>query len=288
VTHIVGPSRLLQDLEQLRPRAPAWTTALAPVLETTLHVTPPQIWREGQLYRDVQPPATMLAAVDAAVNAAAVEALSCGYVLIHAGAVAISDAGVLLPAPPGRGKTTLVAGLLASGSQYLSDEVGVLDPATLQVLPFAKCLSMKRGGMRALASVDQGLARRGRRVRSGRETIWYLAPPADAWPARPVTLRYVVVPHYVARARTQLVPLARTTALEHLVQQSHLPPPVAADGMRHLVEVVRRVDCYLLRIGNLRQAVNQLSELCAPRRVEPQKENALASGIASGRTLGRT
>ena len=40
-----------------------------------------------------------------------------------AGSVACRGRGLILPAPSGGGKTTLVAGLVAAGFDYLSDEV---------------------------------------------------------------------------------------------------------------------------------------------------------------------
>jgi len=53
---------------------------------------------------------------------------------LHAGAVALDGRGVLLPAPPDSGKTTLTAALTRSGFSYLSDEVAPIDPETALLL----------------------------------------------------------------------------------------------------------------------------------------------------------
>lgn len=50
----------------------------------------------------------------------------CGLIQVHAGAVAINGAGVLICGPPGSGKTSLVVGLAGHGASVLSDEVGLL------------------------------------------------------------------------------------------------------------------------------------------------------------------
>jgi hypothetical protein len=213
------------------------------------------------LQRVVEPPADVLASLDTAINAAAVEALDTSYLLIHAGAVAFADQGLLLPAAAGSGKTTLVAGLVAAGFQYLSDEVGVFDPETLQLLPFAKRLSIKHGGSRALSGMYPELSTQALCLRSGRERIWSLAPPADAWPSRPVTLRYVVVPKYVAGARTELAPMSRTAALSHVVEQSHRLQAHGPTRMSRLIEAVQAADCYRLTMGNLQQAVGEVRRL---------------------------
>lgn len=45
---------------------------------------------------------------------------------MHAGVVAGPAGAILLPAPPGSGKSTLTAGLVAAGLDYFSDEVALL------------------------------------------------------------------------------------------------------------------------------------------------------------------
>ncbi len=47
---------------------------------------------------------------------------------VHAGVVAWGERAVMLPAPSGAGKTTLVAALLERGARYYSDELALLDP----------------------------------------------------------------------------------------------------------------------------------------------------------------
>jgi hypothetical protein len=57
-------------------------------------------------------------------------------VWIHAGAVTFGGEALLLVAPTGHGKSTLVGELLDWGCSYLSDEVAPIDPISCGVLPF--------------------------------------------------------------------------------------------------------------------------------------------------------
>jgi len=265
---VCGPAALVRAAQALRPRAPAWTTTPPVVASTTFAMRPDplslsgyQLLREGTPLDVIHPPRALLAALDTAITAAAVDVLSGQYLLIHAGAVAYADRSVLLPAAAGRGKSTLVAGLLAAGCHYLSDEVAVLDPPTGRLLPFAKHLAIKRGGAAVLAQLYPELASSVPRLHDGREVVWYLPPPRGAWPARPVPLRYVILPDYVPAAPTTLVPITRTDALAGVVQQACRLPAHGAAGFGSLVAAVREADCYALTVGRLGPAVDQLLRL---------------------------
>jgi len=53
------------------------------------------------------------------------------YLVIHAAVVEKDGHAMILPAPPGSGKSTLCAGLVARGWRLLSDELTLIDPATV-------------------------------------------------------------------------------------------------------------------------------------------------------------
>ena len=74
---------------------------------------------------------------------------------MHAGVVAFEDRALLLPGRTFRGKTTLVAALVAKGATYYSDEYAVLDE-TGAVHPYARHLSIRssNGGRGQLKSVE--------------------------------------------------------------------------------------------------------------------------------------
>lgn len=63
--------------------------------------------------------------------------------LLHAGAMASADEGVLLCGETGRGKTTLVLNLARRGLSFLSDEIAWIDIATRQVRAFPRALGVR-------------------------------------------------------------------------------------------------------------------------------------------------
>ena len=61
---------------------------------------------------------------------------------VHAGVVAWGEGAILLPAPSGAGKTTLVAALLQRDARYYSDELALLDSSG-RVHPYPRHLAIR-------------------------------------------------------------------------------------------------------------------------------------------------
>ena len=267
---VIGPADLLAELRQLFPPAPAWNTALDDEVGAVFRLERDparagwhRISRDGVLVWASPERDELLPRLEWAISTLAVERLGRRYVFLHAGAVAWNGRGLLLPATSGGGKTTLVAGLIAAGFAYLSDEVAALDPTTSQLLPFPKSLCIKEGARRALAPLYPQLTESVPRRRFGGEPVWYLSPPEGAWPSRPIPARYVVLPRYQAGARTTLAPIARTAALPDLLGQSFNLRAHGGAGVGSIVALLRATACFSLTIGDLGAAVEQLQRLVA-------------------------
>jgi len=63
---------------------------------------------------------------------------------LHGGAVGVGAAAVLVIGRRGRGKSTLVTSLCATGASYFSDDILPIDPATRMVLPFPRAAEVRR------------------------------------------------------------------------------------------------------------------------------------------------
>lgn len=271
---VQGPESLVKEFRSLRPEGPAWASPSASEsgdANCTFHVQPDPL-RRGRLrvMRGADPtvvatasPLNMVAALDRAVNGAAVEYLAERYLLVHAGAVAYGGQGILVPAASGSGKTTLIAALVAAGCEYLSDEVAVLDLITGRLLPFPKCLGIKAGGRRVL--VGRYPALRGKALRHwiNGEAVWLLPPPEAAWPAAPVPVRHIVLPRYIPRTPPTMVPISRSTALAAVAAQCHRPQVHGAASVGGLVAVLRDADCHSMSTGDLGRSVELVLRLLA-------------------------
>jgi hypothetical protein len=258
---VEGPPDLVAEVRATRPSRPVGGQAnSARFCILPDHARPDRYRLEGAglapgptLRRD-----EVVARLERAINAAAVDAVGVRYALVHAGAVAHRGAGCLLPAPSGRGKTTLVAALAAAGFAYFSDEVAVLDPSSGALLPFPKPLGIKAGGRRVLRRAYPALAREIPRRRIDGRGLWLLPPPPSAPPPCPVPVRAIVLPRYVPRGRTGLVRVSPSEAFAEALPQLAGSEEHATRNLRALVAAIRGAACYRLTVGRLDSAVRLL------------------------------
>ena len=181
--------------------------------------------------------------------------------LVHAGAVVTpSGSGVLLPAASGSGKTSLVAGLVRAGWGYLSDEVGAIDPATLQLCPYPKVLSIKPGMFEEFVDLidpDQGWPI------SSRE--WLIAP--EVLRADPVADRsdvgLIVFLEHAPDVPARLTPLSPAASLTALFEHVSNRQTWGAQALTLLAGVVRHARSFSLRTGRPEDAVRSVLELAA-------------------------
>lgn len=175
------------------------------------------------------------------------------YLLIHAAAVADGGDALVFPAPEESGKTTLAAGLVRSGLQYLTDEVVAIDLSTGLVEPFPRALSVDRGSWQALADVRPHTTTRTRPF-VGKQ--WQLPPRsirADAIGAR-ARPSLIILPHYRQGKPTELTPLGRADAVRVMAEQSFNLRVHGGGAVALLAELARGAECYRLGISDLDEA----------------------------------
>lgn len=192
-------------------------------------------------------------------------ATSDAWVLLHAAAVEQAGRAVILSAPMESGKTTTAAGLVGAGMRYLTDEAVALDPATLEITPFAKPLSVDRGSWDVLSELRpevapsiSGYLRRQWPVPALR--INGLEPTVGAVPA------LVVLPRYQRGGPTRLTPVSRAQTLKALLDQSFTFARHPRRDFASCAALVARVSCYQLTIGDLDEAVELIQTALAADR----------------------
>jgi hypothetical protein len=201
---------------------------------------------------------SLLVSLVQAINARAIK--SWPGVVCHAGGVAWEGAGVLLPADPESGKSTLTAGLVRAGFDYLTDEAVAFRRGENMIEPYPKPLSLDPGSWHLFPELEPNadLAND-----DYKQLQWQVPPTAIRADAvgRPCPARYLVFPEYVEGAKTELVGLGRAEALVELAKNTFAFNERSRFALEELAGIVRQVDCYRLTAGDLDEAVARITEL---------------------------
>lgn len=190
------------------------------------------------------------------------------YLTIHAAVVEQGGRAVILPAPPGSGKSTLCAGLAFSGWRLLSDELALVDPRTGQVHGLARPISLKN------ASIDV-MRRFAPQAKLGpvvhettKGSVAHVqAPPASVeHVGRPAKPAWIVLPRYLADAPATLEPMSQAEAFMQLVDNSFNYHLYGARGFDLLAAVVDDCSCYRFTYSRLDEAASTFMALAAAAR----------------------
>jgi len=176
------------------------------------------------------------------------------HLLVHAATASWRGKGILMPAQPESGKTTLVTGLTRSGFDYLSDEAAVIDPETLLLHPYPKPLSMEPGTLEAMPELKEKLPSE----LSWTSRLNYHLQPSDVRVdsiGAACAVGFVIAPCYRPGTRTEIERISQAGALVALADHSFNFHRFGARGLTALAKVVEGAECYRLRMGDLPSAV---------------------------------
>lgn len=134
------------------------------------------------------------------------------YLMLHAAVVARDGRAVILPAPPGSGKSTLCGALVARGWRLLSDEFTLIRPGDGLIAPLPRPVSLKEGAIAVMRRFAPEHMFAGVFPGTVKGTVGYVLPPAASVaaqdePARPCC---VVLPRWRSGAAVRTEALSRT------------------------------------------------------------------------------
>jgi hypothetical protein len=198
---------------------------------------------------------------------------------VHAGVVGNGENCLLLPAAAGSGKSTLTAGLVAAGYDYLSDESALLHLPELRVRPLPLALCSKSTGWQVIDDLCPANSSLTIHDRVDDKRVRYLAPSLLGSVAedRPYPVSHIIFPRYSATGGNSLRPLPRSQALSLLFDDClSMPRWLSPDSVATIVDWVGRVDCYELALDDLASGVAAVQRVF-PLLSRPSSEVAPAT-----------
>jgi len=188
--------------------------------------------------------------------------------VLHAAVLERNGRALILPAPSGSGKSTLCAALLLRGWRLLSDELALIDPATGQLLPFPRAVSLKNASIEVIQAFGGDQLQFASVVRDTvKGTVGHFAPPPDAVERGDERAGpgWIVFPKYVAGSAASLSPMTRGQAMIGLIENAFNYNLLHRTGFQTMANLVQASTCRRFQYSRLDEAVQLFDELsCLP------------------------
>lgn len=190
------------------------------------------------------------------------------YLLLHAAVVARAGVAMVLPAPPGSGKSTLCAGLIHRGWRLLSDEMALISLAGGELSALARPVSLKNESVRVIREFAPEAVFSAEARDTSKGTVAHLKPKADDVacmdePARP---RWIVFPRYLRDAPATLAPRPKADAMLELGRNAFNYALLGQTGFEVLGGVISASDCYDFTYSRLDEAIEIFDALFRQHR----------------------
>jgi len=185
------------------------------------------------------------------------------WLTIHAACLERDGAAVILPAPPGSGKSTLCAALALRGWRLLSDELTLVDPSTLQVQALARPINLKNASIELIRRFEPATQWGPQVYDTVKGQVTHLCPPRDSVARMDQTAlpRWVIFPRYVAGADPELLPCRKAPTFTELAKNAFNYSVLGEMGFETVARILDRCDCHEFTYSRLDDAVQVFDAL---------------------------
>lgn len=179
------------------------------------------------------------------------------WLMLHAACLERDGRAVVLPAPPGSGKSTLCAALALRGWRLLSDEMCLIDPERLQIVALARPINLKNASIDVIRAFDPDARWGPLTFDTVKGRVTHLCPPAESVvrmqePAHP---RWIVFPQWVSGAEPELTPKSRRETFIELARNAFNYGTLGLLGFETMGRLVKACDPYAFRYDRLQDAL---------------------------------
>jgi HprK-related kinase A len=187
------------------------------------------------------------------------------YLIIHAAVVEKNGRAVILPAPPGSGKSTLCAALVCSGWRLLSDELTLVRLDDGQLQPVPRPVSLKNGSIGVIREFAPGAIFSPAVEDTAKGTIAHLKAPRDSVRRALDTARpgWIIFPRYVAGADLRLEPIAPARTFMRVAENAFNYSVLGRAGFSALGDLTDAAPGYDFSYGRLDEALALFDQLAA-------------------------
>jgi len=190
------------------------------------------------------------------------------YLILHSAVIEREGCAVIMPAPPGSGKSTLCAGLVHRGWRLLSDELALISLTDASITPFGRPISLKNQSIDIIRDFVPGSVFSRVVHDTSKGSVALLKVPSEHLlriheTAKP---RWIIFPKYVAGSAPQLTPRSRANSMLELGRNSFNYMVLGRTGFEVLTRVVDASECFDFQYSQLEDAVKVFDDLVSQRQ----------------------
>jgi HprK-related kinase A len=184
-------------------------------------------------------------------------------VSLHAATLERDGVGLVMPAHPGAGKSTLCAALATRGWRLLSDEFALVHPETGELLPVPRPVALKDRSITILREWAPDAWFGPEAVNNEGQLTAYMRPSADSVRASARRCRpgLVVVPRFREGAPTRMEHWSRARAVAHLAHNSFNYNLHGRVGFERICDLAEAAPAVLLEYSRLDEGVRAVDQL---------------------------
>jgi HprK-related kinase A len=184
------------------------------------------------------------------------------YLLIHSAVLEKNGLAVILPGPPGSGKSTLCAAMMLRGWRLLSDEMAMVDPDTLQLAPVPRPVALKNDSIDIIRAYEPAAVISAPSYDTSKGTVAHLQPSKISMDQllTSATPAMLVMPHYTPDIDVHYQVIDKSTMLMNIVRNSFNYNILRATGFNTACALLDRCEVGEIRYNNVDLAMQMLEQ----------------------------
>ncbi len=188
------------------------------------------------------------------------------HLIVHAAVIEKSGYAVIMPAPPGSGKSTLTAALIQEGWRLLSDELTLIRLDNHCISPVPRPVSLKNESIDVIKNRYPHVVFGPLSTDTTKGTVCHIKPPVLSVKSRELEcpVAWVVFPKYAANAKPELLEIAKAKTLMDVAENSFNYSRLGVSGFNVLKTIVDNSACFQFSYSQLDDAIEIFDSLEIP------------------------
>jgi len=185
------------------------------------------------------------------------------HLIIHAAVIEKSGYAIIMPAPPGSGKSTLTASLIQEGWRLLSDELTLIRLDNYQVTPVPRPVSLKNESIELIKQRYPQVSFGPLTTDTSKGTVCHIRPPLESVQSRNIEcpIAGIVFPQFIKNAEPELVIQSKAQTLMEVADNSFNYSRLGILGFNALKSIVNDAYCYQFKYSHLDDAIEVFDSL---------------------------